>query len=124
MSENQTHILVAEDEQPIAKALQLKLKSSGFEVDIAGNGKEALEKLEAQEYSIVLLDLMMPVMDGFSVLEEMSRRDMKTPVIVSSNLSQEDDIAKAKELGASDYYVKSNTSINEVVEIIKKILSA
>jgi DNA-binding response OmpR family regulator len=124
MEENDIHVLIAEDEKPIAKALQMKLQSNGFAVDIVENGEDAITKLSGKEYSVFLLDLMMPVMDGFAVLGEMQQRGLKTPVIVSSNLSQEDDILKAKELGATDYYVKSNTSISEVVQILEKIVNS
>jgi len=66
---------------------------------------------------------MMPKIDGFGVMAELKKRGIKTPVIVSSNLSQGEDVAKLKNAGAVDYYVKSNVPIAEVVERVKKVLN-
>ncbi len=116
-------VLIAEDDKPIARALELKLKNSGFEVHVTENGQEAMDKAETENYDIILLDLIMPVKDGFSFLEERKEKGINTPVIILSNLSQEGDKEKAKELGAADYFVKSNTPLVNIVENIKKILS-
>lgn len=115
-------ILIAEDEKPMAHALEVKLNSSGYEATTVFDGQQAIEALEAETYHLVLLDLMMPKKDGFAVLEEMKEKKIKTPVIVSTNLSQESDIDKAKNLGAKDYFVKSDTPITGVVEYVKKTL--
>lgn len=115
-------ILIIEDEKPIARALNLKLKKEGLEPQIAPNGQEALELLEKEEYNLLILDLVMPKMDGFDFLEEVQKKNIKAPIIVSSNLSQDDDIKRAKELGASDFLVKSDTSIANVVKKVKKML--
>ena len=115
-------ILIVEDEKSIANALKLKLKNSGYESDIALNGEEALEMLEANGYSLVLLDLVMPVMDGFGVLEAMKERGIGTPVVISTNLSQEEDERRAKDLGAKDFFVKSDTPITEVIDQVDKYL--
>ena len=115
-------VLIAEDEKPMAKALELKLNNSGFEAKAVFNGNEAILEMEKEKYDLLLLDLMMPSMDGFSVLEKMKEKGIKIPVIVSTNLSQEEDVQKAKDLGAKDYFVKSDTPINKVVEYVQKIL--
>lgn len=117
-------ILIAEDEKPIAKAMELKLNHSGFEARTVFDGDEALEALGKEEFDLVVLDLIMPKRDGFSTLAEIKKRGIKAPVIISSNLSQEEDLAKAKELGAVDFFIKSNTPINEIVENIKKYLNS
>ena len=119
---NPKKLLLAEDERAIAKALQLKLSLSGFEVDVASNGEEALIMMKAKKFDLLLLDIMMPKVDGFSVMTEMKKNKNKTPVIVLSNLSQEDDAARAKELGAVDFFIKSNTPLAEIIEKIKKFL--
>lgn len=111
-------ILIAEDEKSIAKALQLKLSSLYTTVNVAKNGEEALMMLAKDPYDVLLLDLMMPLKNGFDVLEALKTQKNKPVIIVSSNLSQEEDISKAKKLGATDYYVKSNTPI---IEVVKKI---
>jgi DNA-binding response OmpR family regulator len=115
-------ILVAEDEKPIAKAMELKLKNSGFLPTIAFDGEQALKILETEKFDIVVVDLMMPKVDGFGVLTGMKEKGINIPVIVSSNLSQKEDFEKAKELGAVDYFVKSNTPITDLVENIRKII--
>lgn len=116
-------VLIAEDDKPIAKALELKLKNSGFEVVVVENGEEAMTEVEKNTFDIVLLDLMMPKKDGFSFLEEVKVKGVKTPVIILSNLSQEGDMKRTKELGAVDYFVKSNTPLIDIVANIKKILA-
>jgi DNA-binding response OmpR family regulator len=113
-------ILVAEDEKPLAKALQLKLMNSGFEVEVAGDGAEALEKIKSTKYDLLILDLVMPGVDGFAVLTALKAENNPLPVLVISNLSQNEDIAKVKELGAKDYFIKSNVQLPEIVEYIKK----
>lgn len=115
-------ILIAEDEKPIANVLKLKLNKSGFEAKAVYDGIQAIVAMNDQKFDLVLLDLVMPNLDGFGVLEKMKQKGITTPVIVSTNLSQKSDIEKAKSLGAVDYFVKSDTSINGVVEHIKKIL--
>lgn len=115
-------ILIAEDEKPMAKALEMKLNNVGFEAKAVFNGEEALEELQKNNYDLLLLDLMMPKKDGFDVLTEMRDKKIKVPTIVSTNLSQESDVEKAKSLGAVDYFVKSDTPITEVVEHVKKII--
>ena len=116
-------ILIAEDEIPMAKALQLKLNNSGFDAEAVYDGEKAIEALQSSTYDVLLLDLVMPKKDGFAVLEEIRKNNISVKVIVSTNLSQAEDEKKAKELGAIDYFVKSNTSINDVIEHVKKALS-
>jgi len=111
-------ILVAEDEKPMAKALVLKLNHAGFE---AFNGEEAIEEMAKNDYDLLLLDMIMPRMDGFTVLKKLKEQGTKTKIVVTSNLGQEEDFNKAKELGATDYFVKSDTSLSEIVDYIKKM---
>src|SRR3989339_986496 len=115
-------ILIAEDEKPMARALEIKLNKAGFETVVVFDGVSALKELVANKYDLLLLDLMMPNKDGFSVLTDMKESKIKVPVIVSTNLNQKEDIEKALSLGAKDYFVKSDTTISEVVEHVKKIL--
>lgn len=123
MAENKNkRILIAEDDKPIARALELKLKNSGFDVVSVTNGDEAMTETENGNFDMILLDLMMPKKDGFAFLEEAKAKKITTPIIILSNLSQEGDMQKAKTLGASNYFVKSNTPLIEIVENIKKIL--
>ena len=113
-------ILIAEDEMPVAKALRLKLLEGGFDAVVVNNGEQALYVLKGNKFDLVLLDLIMPIKDGFYVLEELKKTKNKTPVIVLSNLSQEADINRVKQLGAKDFYVKTYTSLSKVLEVVKK----
>lgn len=115
-------ILVIEDEKTLARALELKLTSIGFNVRTVLNGEEGIRLLEKEEFSLILLDLIMPKMDGFMVLEELKNRKIKTPVIIISNLSQEDDIERTKAFGAKDFFIKSNTNLTIIVDRVIEIL--
>ena len=126
MSDNgvqQKKIIVAEDEKPLALAMQLKLKKEGVEADVVGNGEELLSHLNSNHYDLIVMDLVMPKMDGFKVLESLQQSGNTTPIIVTSNLSQEEDKQKAIELGAQAYLIKSNTHIAEIINQIKAALS-
>ena len=121
---NKKRLLLAEDERAIAKALTLKLNLSGFEVEAVSNGEDAMIALKDRKFDLLLLDIMMPKMDGFTVMEEMKKMKNKTPIIILSNLSQEDDAKRAKELGAVDFFIKSNTPLTEIISKINKFLKA
>ncbi|MEW6617318.1 MAG: response regulator [Patescibacteria group bacterium] len=121
--DNKKKILVAEDEKAMARALEAKLLRSGYEVTIAENGDQALLLLKNDTYNLIILDLMMPKKNGFDVLEELRKRGNTVPVVVSSNLGQDNDIKTALELGAKDYFVKSDTPIAEIIQRIQKIIS-
>ncbi len=117
-------ILIVEDEKPLAKALYLKLTHAGFDVKCAYDGEEALEALMDKKYDLITLDLIIPKIDGFKVLEEIASQKMNARVIVASNLSQEEDFKRAKELGVEFFFVKSNTSLAEIIEKIKGIVAS
>lgn len=115
-------ILVAEDDKFLAQAYRVKLTKAGFQIEIAINGEETLKILKTFQPDLILLDLVMPIMDGFTVLEELIRLKNKTPVIVASNLGQEEDIKKAKALNVRDYIIKSNLSLDDLVKKINSVI--
>ena len=123
MDEKKKKVLIAEDEKPMANAVKLKLEKEGIEAVIAINGQEAVDFVKKENFDLVLLDLIMPVKDGFTALKEIRESGINVPVIIASNLSQGEDIEKAKKLGAIEYFVKSDTPISEVVGKVKKALS-
>lgn len=118
-------ILVVEDESFLSKVLAERLEDEGFgHITVAGNGEEALAMIKHHNPDIVLLDMILPKMNGFEVLEALQTdpKLKKIPVLVLSNLGQDQDIEQAKKLGARDYIVKSNFSLQKVVEKIMSIL--
>ncbi len=125
LEKNGGKLLIIEDDELLVKMYSTKCSMEGFEVDNALDGQQALEKLEKNDYSIILLDLMLPKVDGFEILEKLrasSWPNAKKPVVVFSNLGQQTDIDRAKKLGANDYLVKANLTPNQVVEKIKEHL--
>src|SRR3989339_1170042 len=116
-------ILIIEDEKPVARALELKLTHEGFEATITFNGESALETLEKETFDLIVCDLVMPKMDGFKVLETLKEKKIKTPVIVLTNLSQEDDEKRAKSLGALEFFIKSDTPIATIVLRVAELLT-
>lgn len=112
-------ILIVEDEKPLARAMMLKLKDSGFIVKNAYDGIEALEILKKEKFDLILLDLIMPRMDGFGTLDEIKARGITTPVIITSNLSQEEDRQRAKEEGAVGFFIKADVALSSIVDQVK-----
>ena len=117
-------VLVVEDDMFLAKILSTKLEKEGFSVVLAFDGEEALNKLKKEIPDLILLDLILPKKNGFEVLEEIKLDDKlnKIPVIILSNLGQQSDVVKGKELGAVDYLIKANFSLDEVISKIKEHL--
>lgn len=118
-------VIVVEDETFLSKILSERLEDEGFKrVDVAGNGEEALQKIKTNPPSIILLDMILPKMNGFEVLKALKEDSTLSgiPVLVLSNLGQDQDITQAKSLGAADYIVKSNFSMQKVVNKIYELL--
>lgn len=124
MEQNKYKILLVEDDQTLVKMYVIKLEREGFIVDVAYNGIDGLEKLEKNIYDTMLLDLMMPQMDGFEMIKTFngSKFYRKFPILILSNLGQQEDIDKAVSLGIGkdDYIVKANMTPSEVIERIRK----
>ncbi len=112
-------ILVAEDEESLTNAFSIKLRAAGFQIDIARDGNEVIKMIKENKYDLILLDLLMPNKDGFEVLKELKLLKNPPEVIVLSNLSQEEDIEKTKDLGAIDFWIKSNFQLSQIVEFLK-----
>ncbi len=117
-------ILIVEDDSFLQGLASSKLEKDGFSVMAASSGDEAAKLLETATPDLVLLDLVLPGTDGFGVLKKLRENapTAQTPVIVFSNLSEEGDIKKAKDLGATDYMVKSNFTLDELSDRIKELL--
>lgn len=117
-------LLIAEDDKFLGSAYKAKLAKAGFEVQLATDGQEALTALQTFTPDLILLDLMMPIKDGFAVLQEVKsdERLKAIPIIVASNLGQKEDTERAISLGANDFIVKSDLSLNSIIEKINKHL--
>jgi len=117
-------ILIAEDDQFILKAMTTKLSKEGYEVKIAVDGVALMEILKSYIPDLIILDLLMPKKDGFEVLKEVKgvQRLKNIPILIASNLGQENDIQQVLALGATDYLIKSEFTLESLVQKIKNIL--
>lgn len=115
-------VLVVEDEELIADLLQRKLQKQGYYAFVARDGEEGLERIKAERPDLVLLDILLPRLNGFEVLHEMKKDEelKKIPVIIISNSGQSSEIDKAKEIGVRDWLIKTEFDPEEVVEKVKK----
>ena len=114
-------ILIAEDDKYFVDIFNRILPKEGYNIQVAEDGQLALDAIHKQMPDLLILDLVMPIKNGFDVLAELKKenilKDLK--VVVLSNLNQDVDVQKAKEYGAIDYLVKANISVNEVLTKIK-----
>lgn len=116
-------ILIIEDDTFLQGLAANKLGAAGFEVTTASDGDEAVTELGNDKFDGILLDLMLPDISGFEILKNIRETSKSVPVIVFSNLSDDKDIKQALDLGATDYLVKSNFTLDELVEKIEKTIS-
>ncbi|MBU0546593.1 MAG: response regulator [Patescibacteria group bacterium] len=115
-------ILLIEDEKIMVDILQRKLTKEGYDISVANNGKEGLRVMKEINPDLILLDIIMPEMSGFEVMEEM-RKDSKLnkiPLIVISNSGQPVEINRVKKLGAEDWLIKTEFDPQEVLEKVRK----
>ena len=117
-------ILLVEDDEMLHGMYSQKFTQEKFQVISAYNGAEGLEKAEKEKPDVILMDIIMPKMDGFVALKKIKQnKDLaKIPVIMLTNLGQEEDIKKGRELGADDYFIKANHTPGEVVSKVKALL--
>jgi DNA-binding response OmpR family regulator len=118
-------ILVVEDDETLREVYALKLSMEGFEVETAGDGMDALAQAEKITPDLIILDMMMPRMDGIEFLRLYSTKNGRkaAKVLVASNKTISQDIDEAKQLGASDYLVKSQITPDELVRQVRKHLA-
>ncbi|MDD5342717.1 MAG: response regulator [Patescibacteria group bacterium] len=113
---NKITVLVVEDEDIISKALKTKLEKNDFIIELARNGNDGVEFAKTKKPNIILLDLIMPKMSGFEVLEKL-KADPTTkeiPVLILSNLDDSSYIKKARDFGVAEYLVKTKTNLEEI----------
>ena len=119
------HVLIVEDDIFLANIYKTKFDMEGFKVSTSENGEAGLNDIKKKKPDIVLLDILLPKMDGFVVLEKLKADpEVKSiPVILLTNLGQKDDVQKGLEMGAEDYLIKAHFKPSEVVEKVRKILN-
>lgn len=124
MASDKKTILLCEDDQMLHTMYIQKFTKEGYEVLSAYNGAEGVQMTEEHKPDIVLMDIIMPKMDGFAALKKIkksgSTKDI--PVVLLTNLGQAEDIEKGRELGAADYFIKANNTPQEVVNKVKQVL--
>lgn len=124
MAEKKGKILLVEDDNILVEMYKMKLTEEGYEVFTSSNGVDALEIAKKESPEIILLDIILPGMDGFAILGSLKgeQKTKQIPVILLSNLGQDSDIEKGKKLGAQDYLVKANFTPTQVAEKIRVVL--
>lgn len=123
MSQNKK-IIIAEDEPVLIEMYKLYFERAGYEVLKAGNGRECIDFVKKEKPNIILLDILMPKLDGWEVLKQL-KADPETkqvPILVFSNLGQTQEIQKGLDLGADDYVIKSNMTPKELLEKVEKMI--
>lgn len=119
---NKKKIALVEDDKFYIKIYKHALETEGFDVIVAEDGVQAMERIRAEKPDLILLDLIMPKKNGFEVLEEVVADDAlrEIPIIILSNLGQTSDVEKGKGLGAKDYIIKSDESLSGVMKKVKE----
>jgi two-component system response regulator VicR len=122
-STNMSKILIAEDEILMLKALAFKLKKEGYQIDLASDGRQAMEKVKSNTYDLILTDVMMPFISGMEILSYIKGNSLKksTPVILISAIGLEDVVLEGFELGAEDFIYKP-FNLNELSVRIKRYI--
>ncbi len=123
-TKKQKKILLVEDDSMINSIYKIKLEQSGFFVVIAENGADGVKLAISQKPNLILLDVMLPQMDGFAVLQKIktNRKTKKIPVIMLTNLGTTEDMKKGMDFGADEYLIKANLTPNQLSNKINKIL--
>ena len=118
-------ILIVDDDVFLLDMYSLKFKEAGFQVEIAQNGEEAIKKIKEVGPKIILLDIVMPKMDGLETLRQIKKDKIaeNTKIVILTNLGQKEDIEKSLRLGADDYIVKAHFTPTEVLNKVKALLA-
>jgi len=117
-------ILLIEDEEALVEVLSTKLDREGYEVKVGFDGEEGFGMIKDYQPDIILLDIVMPKMDGYDVLEKMREEGIKIPVIIISNSGQPVEIEKTKQLGAVDHLIKTQFNPADVVTMIERYMES
>ena len=115
-------ILIVEDDQALAHALQNKLTSESFITLSAGNGQEGLNMAEKEKPDLILLDVIMPIMDGLTMLQKMKKNPdlADIPIILLTNLNDAETVSRALAMGLNDYLVKTDWKLQDIVKLVRE----
>ena len=124
MTDAKKTIMIIEDDKFLSSLIKARLEKDGLITIQAFDGEEAIKELRQQKPDLIVLDLIMPKVSGFEVLEAISLDPQmnKIPVVILSNLAQDSDIQKAKSLGAVEYFVKVRVSIDDLINKVRTII--
>jgi DNA-binding response OmpR family regulator len=124
MANEPKRIMIIEDDRFLSSLMKARLEKEGFTVIQAFDGEEAIQILKTELPALILLDLIMPKVTGFEVLQMISITPQldKVPVVIVSNLAQDSDIEKARQLGAKEYFIKVKISIDDLIGKIKSLV--
>lgn len=118
------NILLVEDDRYLADIYVTKLEKEGFKVDLAKDGLEALDFLQKNKPDLLILDIVIPCIDGWEILRRVRKKKefKKLPIIIFSNLDQKREVMKGVDLGATKYMIKANFTPKEILAEVKKML--
>jgi DNA-binding response OmpR family regulator len=118
-------VLLVEDDEILHNMYKKKFEYEGFEVVSAFDGSEGVKKAETEKPDVILMDIIMPKMDGFVAVKKIKKNSAisNVPIVMLTNLGQEEDVNKGRELGADDYFIKANHTPAEIVKKIKDLLA-
>lgn len=124
MPTNKIHVLLVEDDTFLANIYKTKFEMEGFKVSHADNGESGFNDAKKKKPDVILLDILLPKMDGFMVLEKLKveKETKNIPVILLTNLGQKDDVEKGLKMGAADYLIKAHFKPSETVEKVRKVI--
>lgn len=125
LSKFKTKVLLVEDDKMLADMYVTKFSKEGMEIMKADDGVKGLEMAKEHKPDLILLDIIMPKLDGFAVLKELKKDPnmSDTHILLLTNLGQSEDVEKGKQLGADDYFIKANHTPAEIVEKVKYLLT-
>lgn len=126
MEENKKRILIVDDDEFLLDMYTVKFKEAGFEVDFAAEGRTAKEKMKKHRYDAILLDIVMPELDGLTLLKDLRQEKANikdTLIVYLTNLGQREDIEKGLALGVGDYIIKAHFTPSEVVRRVEELLA-
>ena len=120
---NKGDILIAEDDAVLREVYMKKFTLAGYNIRVATNGEEALQAIAEKQPDVLILDIHMPILDGFSVLEKLPKASREFPVIMLTNFGDDKSRTRGKELGSDDFFVKSEMTIKSLIGMVDSVLA-